>query len=499
MPAALRAVVGKREWEVSLGTRDPKEAIERATAALDQIAAWHAVARAKHAGELARLSQRQIDALCAEWLRDAVQAYGDDPRIGGDWSDYLGALADQVPFEDPETNTRGAYEPDEKALSEADRMLHGRGIAAHPATVRLTAIRLFETRCDFGAIMLRRSQGDWSDDAVVAAIPDFQPPAPPGVLATPPSAPEPALQASLPAADLLAAWAAERQPARATLRKYVTSFAQLARVLGFDDVRRIQEDDVVAFKAARLREGRDPGTVADDVLACGAVCKWASKNRLLPSNPFAGLAPQISRRGPSSRDGYANDEAKRILLAARGETGWQRWLPWLLCFTGARISKLVELHRGDVRQDGGVWVLDIRPTAERAGKNDTFQRLIPVHPSLAQEGFLQYVQTLPAAPAGPLFPDLPVAADGTRTGTATVVHRRWLRGKVGIMDPRKAPAHSWRHRMEDELRKVRALPEVVDAITGRHNPRNAGAGYGRGFRGMPDEVLKELSKIPAPL
>jgi hypothetical protein len=53
--------------------------------------------------------------------------------------------------------------------------------------------------------------------------------------------------------------------------------------------------------------------------------------------------------------------------------------------------------------------------------------------------------------------------------------------------------------MEDELRKVRAPAEVVDAITGRHNPRNAGAGYGRGFRGMPAEVLKELERIPSPV
>ncbi len=53
--------------------------------------------------------------------------------------------------------------------------------------------------------------------------------------------------------------------------------------------------------------------------------------------------------------------------------------------------------------------------------------------------------------------------------------------------------------MEDELRKVRALPEVQDAITGRHNPKNAGAGYGRGFRGMPAEVLKDLARVPNPL
>jgi hypothetical protein len=52
--------------------------------------------------------------------------------------------------------------------------------------------------------------------------------------------------------------------------------------------------------------------------------------------------------------------------------------------------------------------------------------------------------------------------------------------------------------MEDELRKARAPAEVQDAITGRHNPRNAGAGYGKGYRGMSDETLKELRKVPLP-
>lgn len=54
--------------------------------------------------------------------------------------------------------------------------------------------------------------------------------------------------------------------------------------------------------------------------------------------------------------------------------------------------------------------------------------------------------------------------------------------------------------MEDELRRVTdARDEHIDALTGRHNPRNAGAGYGRGLRRMPAEVLKVLSQVPSPL
>jgi integrase len=176
-----------------------------------------------------------------------------------------------------------------------------------------------------------------------------------------------------------------------------------------------------------------------------------------------------------------------------------RWLPWLLCFTGARISEIVELRRKDVREEAGVWILDIVPTAARQGKNKTFQRMIPLHPAVITEGFLDYHRGLPKDPAGPLFPSIKADPRGSRVGPATTLTGRWMRKVVGITDPGKVPNHSWRHRMEDQLRIADVRPEVVDAITGRQNPRNAGAGYGKGFRRMPAAVLKELCRIPTPL
>jgi integrase len=138
------------------------------------------------------------------------------------------------------------------------------------------------------------------------------------------------------------------------------------------------------------------------------------------------------------------------------------------------------------------------PIQGRAGKNATFQRMVPLHPAVIAEGFLSYLADLPNKPDGPLFPDLTAGKDGSRTIAATSALGRWVRTTAKVTREGTAPAHSWRHRMEDELRRIRALPEVVDAITGRHNPRNAGAGYGMGFRGMPDETLKELRRVPVP-
>ncbi|MBS7811224.1 hypothetical protein KHU32_09770 [Roseococcus sp. XZZS9] len=480
VPEKLRPIMGKGALKRSLRTRDPAEAKRLAPPVIAEFDARVAAAWAQHRGATVRLSARDVAAIVGDWYRREaakVEEEPGDPRRRDAEADIV--ANDRV---DPEDGTVSATAEDMEAAS---ILLEEKGLAADRVTRRKTAEAIARARMDLSGLALRRASGDWSADPVAATFPAF-------IMA-------PKREERLPAEDLLKAWAAERTPAAATRVKYARSFAHVARILGFDDVRRITADGVVEFKRQRLADGVDPGTVADDVLACGAVCRWAATNRLLPLNPFAGLAPKVVRRGPAPVDPYSDDEAKRILIAARGEAGWLRWAPWLLCFTGARVSEFAEMRRGHVRQDGGVWIFDMIPTEQREGKNATFQRMIPLHPAIIAEGFLEYLTAFPKDPAKPLFPDLAPDPRGGRVTPAISKMGRWLRGTVKIIDAKKAPNHSWRHRMEDELRKVRALPEVQDAITGRHNPRNAGAGYGKGFRGMPVEVLKDLGRVPSPL
>lgn len=490
VPPPLRSAIGKRELIVSLRTKDPGEARRRAPDELRKLEERLAAARASASAPARPLALREIAALCGEWYRAEVAEYENDPGDPEGWEASDDLLLDRLQ-RDPETGEPIGFAPGEADLAEARRFLAERGIAADADSLRRFAVELWATKRKAAATLRRRALGDYSPDPNLASFPSEPQARQPGA--------KPAEVPPLTADALLDAWAVERRPSEATRRKYAATFRHLSRILGFDDVRRITVDDVVRFKAARLAEGKDPGTVADDVLAAGAVCKWAVTNRMLPANPFAGLAPKVNRRGPAPRAPYDDQEAARILTAARAEKDWLRWLPWLLCFTGARIGEIVELRRGDVRQEGGIWLLDLKPTEQREGKNATFQRLLPLHPAVVAEGFLGYVASLPADPAGPLFPSLRPDPRGSRVGPATTQLSRWMRNKVGITDPAKAPAHSWRHRMEDELRKVRASPEVQDAITGRHNPRNAGAGYGKGYPGMPEEVLRDLERIPSPV
>jgi integrase len=108
-------------------------------------------------------------------------------------------------------------------------------------------------------------------------------------------------------------------------------------------------------------------------------------------------------------------------------------------------------------------------------------------------GFLDYARTIAAD--APLFPDKKLDAFGQRGGRGWNLVGKWVRN-VGITDPRKAPNHSFRHRMEDELRAVETPEDVRDAILG-HARKTTGRVYG--LRG---EALKRLhrylSLVPIP-
>ena len=491
VPADVRAILGRTEFKRPLhgGTCG-----ERRQQHAEALAEWEAeieAARAQVRGQAPPLTLRDTDALIGQWYRAELADRGEEPGTVEALALELDVLSDSLDRDGSLSNPR-------QDVAAARAYLRGQGVTTDKASLQRFAERWTAGKLRLAVALARRADGDWSPDANLARFPQPASKAPQGIPGGA-AAPEPAPDATpdvLTFEAMVTAWAAERQPAAATRSKYGQAFKSLAAVAGHDDARRIQVPDIRRFKEARQAAGRHPKTIKNDVEAIGTVFVWAITNAMLPGpNPAARMAPRLGRGQASSRDGYTDAEARTILEAARKEAGWKRWLPWLLAFTGARIGELADLQRADVRRDGGVWMLDIRP--DRQLKTENAARMLPLHPSVMAEGFLAYVTALPAG--GPLFPDLPVGPSGLRTDYATAKHGLWMRNQVGITDPRKAPAHSWRHRMEDALRMVRAHPEAADAITGRRNPRNAGAGYGRGFRGMPAETLKELSQVPSPL
>ena len=121
---------------------------------------------------------------------------------------------------------------------------------------------------------------------------------------------------------------------------------------------------------------------------------------------------------------------------------------------------------------------------------DAKERIVPLHPHLIEQGFVEFATT---AKRGPLFYSLKRQRKADRKNPAyTSVGNKlgeWVRG-LGIKDARVAPNHGWRHRFKTVGRKSNM--DWLVAIQG-HAPRTEGEKYGEV---PPDVMYADILKHP---
>jgi integrase len=275
----------------------------------------------------------------------------------------------------------------------------------------------------------------------------------------------------------------------------------LAASVGHRDARRITRDDILKWRNRLKGEGISNNTWGNRLSRVRRVFALAVDSGKLPTNP-ADTSLGLKKVKPQSWLPYTDEDAVKILTAARQEErASRRWGHWVMAFTGMRVAEVLQLTGADIRQDRDTRIHYIAVNEDLPGasvKNGQ-KRNIPIHAALIAEGFLTFANSVSGNAS--LFPDKKADVHGNRGGRAWQTVGRWVRDTVGITDTRKAPDHSWRHRMEDELRAVEAPEEVRDAILG-HARRTMGRSYGeRGeaLRRLHTALAKVHNPMAAPV
>ena len=129
----------------------------------------------------------------------------------------------------------------------------------------------------------------------------------------------------------------------------------------------------------------------------------------------------------------------------------------------------------DVKEEQGIWFLDLKPTADRRLKNRGSARRIPLSPVLIERGFLEYVKAQPKD--GLLFSELRPGPHGVLTGAFSKRYARFS-DSLGITDPRTC-FHSYRHSWIDAARRAKVEQEIRSALLG-HSAGTMTARYGSG-------------------
>nr|WP_314073582.1 site-specific integrase [uncultured Roseococcus sp.] len=283
------------------------------------------------------------------------------------------------------------------------------------------------------------------------------------------------------------------KPRTATEAKYHVD--DLKRCLGHDDAGRVTVEDIRKWRDDLKGRDLNNNTVNARFGAVRQVFIRAEADGLIPLNP-ADHKLRLPKQKAASRSPYSQEDAKRILEASRSETrASRRWAHWLMAFSGARVGEVLQLMGRDVRQEGGIWFMEISPEDATATVKNDQKRRVPLHPALIEEGFVTFAQGIAAD--APLFADKGLGKHGKRGERAWQVTGRWVREVVGIMDPAKVPNHSWRHYFEDALRDAEVESDVRDAIIG-HAQKTTGRLYGVKGEALA-RLARAVEKVPSPL
>jgi integrase len=218
-------------------------------------------------------------------------------------------------------------------------------------------------------------------------------------------------------------------------------------------------------------------------LTLKTLANFAVEKDMISDNPITKIRYRAKPNPRKRVRAYTNSEARTVLAAARlQQRDYIRWLPWLACFTGARLDEIAAADVRDVERVGDYWVLNIRLDFRAQGasiKTESSHRRVPLHRQLLVEGFLIYVRSLPKD--GPLFPTLRADKFGSKGGTATKRIGPFVRAlatnMASLADRRLSPNHSWRHRLINECRSIPVRQDIEHALTG-HAQEGTAPDYG---------------------
>jgi len=112
---------------------------------------------------------------------------------------------------------------------------------------------------------------------------------------------------------------------------------------------------------------------------------WAVKNGCADENIFSGVRlRQSARSSTNARKAFSDDDLKKMFLhLTDNPDGFVRkddmkWPTLISMFTGARVNEAAQLHISDIKEEGGVWYIDINDDGKKTLKSPASRRLVPV-------------------------------------------------------------------------------------------------------------------------
>ncbi|WP_180729731.1 site-specific integrase [Paraburkholderia sp. PGU19] len=299
-------------------------------------------------------------------------------------------------------------------------------------------------------------------------------------------------------------WEEDAAPRAKTADEVRAQVVRFERLVGPMPLSALTAAHVTLFKTACLEKEEVSKSRVNTIIALlSPVINVAMKNKLTPlgTNPFSGAkfskkAVRKDTDPEAIRDAFTVAElnqlyASRVFVHGHrpgkggGDTAY--WLPLLGPHTGARLEDLCRLRTRDVVQRDGVWCLHLHDTKrEHRAAFAANMRHVPIHQSLLELGFLEFVEAQ-GRESDRLFPRLKPNKYGQLSATWSSWFSDYLDADAGLDAPR-LDFHSFRHTFKTFAQLSGVNDCVIEELKG-HAPDSL---YGRnegGEKRLPFELL----------
>ena len=226
--------------------------------------------------------------------------------------------------------------------------------------------------------------------------------------------------------------------------------------------------------------------------------RWATREGLVGHNVAEGLLLPKDTHARDARRPFSTDQLNTIFSAGiydapKAAWGARQWIPLVALFSGLRLNEVATLCCNDVDERDGVRLIRVRPDDEgrKKLKSKAAVRAVPVHPTLAKIGFLDFVARQ-CADDDVLFPDL----KPDRRGYYSDGFQKWFGRhlhQIGAKAP-KTSFHSFRHCFRDALREADVSRDAVLALGGWAG--GIEETYGGGLKAST--LAREIAKVRYP-
>lgn len=175
------------------------------------------------------------------------------------------------------------------------------------------------------------------------------------------------------------------------------------------------------------------------------------------------------------------------------------WLPLIGLFSGMRIGEIAQLLVSDVETIGEVLCFHVQlpednapPEHHKRLKNPSAERIVPVHPELLAIGFSSFVADRRKSGEARLFSDVRIGSDETFSQIPSQWFARFL-PKVIEKTPQYT-FHSFRHAFRDATREARLDQDTVSSLMGwSKSGKSMSFHYGAGLKAK--SLAEELGKV----